>query len=153
MHENNFEKRVQEKMDQLGFDPSDTVWTAIDKEINKEKRSRKPFFFLFFLSGLLLAGGGIYFGMVKNSANNIITSQQLNGKKENKVVLPEGKIQNSSQQETGLTGRTTVENNQKTTLSKQSKGAIATKVNNPEKNIITIVSGKDFTEGKNQAII
>jgi hypothetical protein len=28
MYENNFEKQVREKMDQLGFDPSDTVWAV-----------------------------------------------------------------------------------------------------------------------------
>ncbi len=49
MHENNFEKQVQEKMDQLGFEPSDAVWAAVDKEINKGKRRRRPFFILFFI--------------------------------------------------------------------------------------------------------
>lgn len=42
MHENNFEKQVREKMDDLGFDPSDAVWAAVDKEINKEKNDAGP---------------------------------------------------------------------------------------------------------------
>src|ERR1700692_4692726 len=102
MHENNFEKQVQEKMDQLGFDPSDAVWTAVDKEINKAKKRRRPFFILFFFSGLLLAGGGIYFGMVKNSAPKIVTSQQQKEKKENPDEKSSAKVQNNDSQETVL---------------------------------------------------
>jgi hypothetical protein len=30
MRENKFENQVREKMDQLGFDPSDEVWTQVD---------------------------------------------------------------------------------------------------------------------------
>jgi Outer membrane protein beta-barrel domain len=76
MLENEFEKRVREKMDQLGFDPSDTVWTAVDKEINKEKKRRTPIFWLFFFSGLLLAGGVYYFIENKNNLNTIARTQQ-----------------------------------------------------------------------------
>ncbi len=68
MHENNFEKQVREKMDQLGFDPADSVWERVDKEINKEKKRRRPLFWLFFFSGLALAGGAYYFSAYKNSS-------------------------------------------------------------------------------------
>ncbi len=68
MHENNFEKQVREKMDHLGFDPSDGVWAGVNNEIRKEKRRRRPLFWLFFLSGLLLAGGGYYFISGKNNS-------------------------------------------------------------------------------------
>ncbi len=69
MDENNFEKQVREKMDQLGFDPSDKVWAGVDKEINKEKKRRRPLFWLFFLSGLVLAGGAIYFAGIKSNSS------------------------------------------------------------------------------------
>jgi Outer membrane protein beta-barrel domain len=62
MHENKFEKQVREKMDQLGFDPTDAVWTRVDQEIKKEKKRRKPIFW-FFLSGLIVAGGVSYMMM------------------------------------------------------------------------------------------
>jgi Outer membrane protein beta-barrel domain len=75
MHENNFEDQVHDKMRQLGFDPSDAVWTAVEKEINKDKKRRKPFLIIFFLSGLLLAGGGIYFALIKNSPGKMIAGQ------------------------------------------------------------------------------
>jgi Outer membrane protein beta-barrel domain len=61
MHENEFEKRVREKMDQLSFDPSDTVWSGVDKEINRKEKRRRPLFWVFFLSGLTLAAGSFYY--------------------------------------------------------------------------------------------
>ncbi len=60
MQENEFEKQVREKMTELGFDPSDSVWSRVEKEINPERKRRRPLFWLFFLSGILLAGAGYY---------------------------------------------------------------------------------------------
>ena len=71
MREEEFEKRVRDKMEQLGFDPSESVWIGVDKEINKEKKRRMPLFWLFFASGLLLAGGAYYFITNKNTAGVI----------------------------------------------------------------------------------
>jgi hypothetical protein len=169
MHENNFEKQVQEKMDQLGFDPSDAVWAAVDREINKEKRRRIPFFMLFFLSGLLLAGGGVYFGMIKNSSPKIIANAQ----QKEKIEQPQGKNQKSNQQESALNEKTIVDNNKKTpsnikkvqnrdamvfqsanenqrSLHKQDYSGF--KGNNAEKNIPVIRDGKDNTKGQNPAV-
>ncbi len=56
MHENKFERQVREKMDQLGFDPTDSVWTRVDQEIKKDKKRRKPLFWIL-LTGLIVAGG------------------------------------------------------------------------------------------------
>lgn len=173
MHENNFEKQVQEKMDQLGFDPSDAVWAAVDKEINKEKRRRRPFFILFFLSGLLLAGGGVYFGMIKNSASNKIAGQQQKGINENKSVLSSGKIQKSDSLETGLNVKTVNVNDQKTAKNlkqKQNSEALLTKSgirnsipdnpkdineaenDKPEKNPIVVKDGKNIIGEKNETM-
>jgi len=77
MHENKFERQVGEKMDQLGFDPSDSVWTKVNQEINKEKRKRRPLFWIFFLSGLTLTGGLIYFVRPSHPLQNL-----ANGKPE-----------------------------------------------------------------------
>lgn len=67
MHENNFEKQVREKMEQLGFDPADAVWANVDKEINREKKRRSPVFWLFFLTGIMIASGS-YFILIKKEA-------------------------------------------------------------------------------------
>jgi|GEM_PF-1386451 len=78
MHENNFEKQVREKMDQLGFDPSGTVWASVDKELKREKKRRRPLFWLFLFSGLTLAGGAYYFSSNKNvSKQPEVISQPL----------------------------------------------------------------------------
>ena len=92
MHENNFEKQVREKMDQLGFDPADSIWERVDKEINKEKKHRRPLFWLFFFSGLALAGGAYYFSAYKNSTMPDKVNHQQVG--ENKKQ--EGKSGNKS---------------------------------------------------------
>ena len=81
MHENNFEKQVREKMDQLGFDPADSIWERVDKEINKEKKHRRPLFWLFFFSGLALAGGAWYFSVYKNATPDKINYHQTGGEK------------------------------------------------------------------------
>ena len=67
MREDEFEKQVRKKMDQLGFTPSESVWTGVDREINQEKKRRVPLFWLFFVSGLLLAGSTYYFITNKNT--------------------------------------------------------------------------------------
>ncbi|HTB25879.1 MAG TPA: outer membrane beta-barrel protein [Puia sp.] len=169
MHENNFEKQVQEKMDQLGFDPSDAVWAAVNKEINKDKKRRSPFFMLFFLSGLLLAGGGVYFGMIKNSSPKVVANTQQKGK----IEQPEGKNQKSNQLESSLNGKPIIDSIQKTPLnikkrqnkdgmvfksanenqrSAQKEDFSGSKGNSPESNLIVTESGKDNVEGKNQAL-
>jgi Outer membrane protein beta-barrel domain len=77
MHENKFEKEVREKMDHFGLDPSEAVWAGVEKEIDKNKKDRRPLFWLFFFSGLALLGGGIYFAGNKYSADrNLITLEK-----------------------------------------------------------------------------
>jgi hypothetical protein len=106
MYENNFEKQVREKMDQLGFDPSDQVWAEVDKKINLEKKKRRPLFWIFLFSGLMLAGGGMYVlkmvspsGKKTSRSSDISTSINRDSRQESKptvgrasspaVVLPE----------------------------------------------------------------
>ncbi len=52
MHENEFEKQVQKKMEELQFAPSDAVWQKVDKEINRKENRRRTLFWLFFFFGL-----------------------------------------------------------------------------------------------------
>jgi hypothetical protein len=63
MRENKFEKQVREKMDQLGFDPSEKVWTRVDQAIYERKNRRRPILWIFSLFGLLVAGGVAYIGI------------------------------------------------------------------------------------------
>jgi len=105
MHENKFEKQVREKMDQLGFDPSDGVWAHVDQAINSEKKRRRPIFWIFYLSGMMIAGGATYIVM-----NNFSSYKKIMPKppqatsnnqyvQPNKAIPPEQKRQNESVQQ------------------------------------------------------
>ena len=63
MHDPKFEKEVQQKMTELEFSPSESVWANVEKEINQLHTRRSfPFFWRLALPALLLlAGGGYYF--------------------------------------------------------------------------------------------
>jgi hypothetical protein len=67
MHDPEFEKHVQKKLEELQFNPSGEVWTKVEQEIKKEKR-RRPLLWIFLLSGLLL--GASYWLLVAGSKNN-----------------------------------------------------------------------------------
>jgi hypothetical protein len=58
MHDPKFEKAVQDKMEQLEFIPSDSVWENIEIAVAPRRRRAVPVFFWFLSAGLLLAGAG-----------------------------------------------------------------------------------------------
>jgi hypothetical protein len=93
MDENKFEKEVREKMDQLGFDPSDAVWANVDKEINKDKKRRRPIFWLVFPLTLVLMVGGYYVISYKSSINIIATNKQQIGIDKNQDKQSTGKAE------------------------------------------------------------
>lgn len=57
MHEQNFEKQVQQKMEELSLTPSAPVWQKVEEQIRKKKDRRRLIFWLF---PLLLAGGSAW---------------------------------------------------------------------------------------------
>ncbi|HXR83232.1 MAG TPA: hypothetical protein VN722_02900 [Hanamia sp.] len=67
MEQNNFEKNVQHKLDELKIPPSDSVWTNIEKRIGKKDKDSKLVFILFFLILFLLTGGYFLFNSSKNN--------------------------------------------------------------------------------------
>jgi hypothetical protein len=117
MRENEFEKKVREKMEQLGFDPSESVWTGVDREIKKERKRRVPLFWLFLIPGLLVAGGAYYFVANKNTpvrlekftAPEDITKKQ---KKESAIqsLEPQKNIQETSNDKAANNTRVTIHN-------------------------------------------
>lgn len=57
MHEQNFEKQVQQKMEELSLTPSAPVWQKVEEQIRKKKDRRR---LVFWLLPLLLAGGSAW---------------------------------------------------------------------------------------------
>jgi hypothetical protein len=62
---NNFEKQVQQRMDELQLRPSAEVWEEVEKRIRKEKKRRR-FILWFFLFGALSLGGAAWWAMDNN---------------------------------------------------------------------------------------
>jgi hypothetical protein len=85
MEQNNFEKSVQHKMDELEIHPSDLVWNNIEKKIGKRKKSKRgTILFLFFF--LLLLWGGYWFMNPGKKDSNSHRSLQNVFKKESKTT-------------------------------------------------------------------
>lgn len=55
MHNNEFEKRVGHKLEELKFTPSDAVWQKVEVHIREKKRRRK--FFFWWLPAIVLCTG------------------------------------------------------------------------------------------------
>jgi hypothetical protein len=70
MEQNNFEKNMQQKMDELKIAPSESVWTNVEKRIGKKDKDRKLIFMLFLLIVFLLSGGYWLMNSSKNNQNN-----------------------------------------------------------------------------------
>jgi hypothetical protein len=75
MRENEFENKVQQKMDGFRIRPDEAVWMQVERRIRKEKKRR--FIFWWFFIPFLLAGGigaGIWVTNRSNSNNKKISS-------------------------------------------------------------------------------
>jgi len=59
MPTNDFEKQVQQKMEELKFVPSEAVWPAVEKQIRQRKERRRLLLWWWLLP--FLAGGSIYY--------------------------------------------------------------------------------------------
>lgn len=90
MEQNSFEKNVQHKLDELKIPPSDSVWTNVEKRIDKKEKDRKVIFILFFLIVFLLSGG---YWLLNLSKNDQKSNQQKSNFIENK---PDSKGTNKS---------------------------------------------------------
>ena len=71
MAENEFEKRVKDKMDQFNLAPAPAVWNVVELRIRKEKKRR----YLFFIFCLLLSSGAVTAWFFSVNKNKNVTSQ------------------------------------------------------------------------------
>jgi hypothetical protein len=93
MEQNNFEKHVQQKMDELKISPSESAWLNIEKRISKHGKQRKIAFILFFSALFFLTGGYWLFNSTKNT--NAIPGKQASFIKNHAEILKEKKLDSS----------------------------------------------------------
>ncbi|MBO9682642.1 MAG: outer membrane beta-barrel protein [Flavisolibacter sp.] len=114
--QNEFEKQVQQKMEELKLVPSEPVWQKVEMQIRKKKGRRRLIFWIPVLT--LLLGGGLWIGIDHYSNNvsyNRNETEKLNHQipKQNSFVQPE-------QPATDQTIKQPQEKNLETTLSPRS---------------------------------
>ena len=90
MPENDFEKHVQDRMDELKYRPSPAVWNAVELELKKKKKKRVVFF-IFLFAGLGLLGYSGY--TLFNTTRPVLANQQVNA-----AAIKKANTGNSSQQ-------------------------------------------------------
>lgn len=78
MQEQNFEKQVRQKMEELSLTPSDPVWKKVEEQIRK-KRDRRRLLFWLPLTVLLLSGG---MWLVNNNIRDYNTIAGTNSEQE-----------------------------------------------------------------------
>jgi hypothetical protein len=97
--QNNFEKKVQEKMDELQFSPSAPVWANVEKAIRRKKERRR---LLLWLPLLALLFGGLWW--VTNESGNRQPNLMADEKKESNAVAqssqPDGSTPSLQKKET-----------------------------------------------------
>jgi len=69
MRDPEFEKHIRQRMEELKFSPSETVWNNLEKEIKKDKNRKKPLLWFSFFLVIGLAGS-FYFLMNSNKNHN-----------------------------------------------------------------------------------
>jgi hypothetical protein len=75
MQEQNFEKQVKQKMEELSVAPSAPVWMKVEEQI-RQKRSRRRIFFWLFPMGFLLAGF-ITWSLIRYNENSFARQKNL----------------------------------------------------------------------------
>lgn len=68
MHEREFEKQVQQKMQELKFQPGADVWARVQADMQK-KRRRRPVLLWMLLAGLMIGSAWILYTTVGNNDN------------------------------------------------------------------------------------
>lgn len=153
MQNREFEKDVQQKMEELQLSPADTLWDKIEAELPEKKPRRRIFIILFFV--LLLTSSGIILflkdGKEKNIASNTTTTPGV-------VLNKDTLTKNSSENKTGgsittsnsddaVTAATTLPKNQQalTEKNRQFNSSVTSKSNSPQANVIYNPDSEDKT--------
>jgi len=96
MHDPEFEKQVRQRMEELKFSPSESVWSNLEKEITKDKSRKKPLlWFAFFLVTAL--AGSFYFLLTPGYNYDNTHNNSNTGKKQStEISLQKEKLQSAA---------------------------------------------------------
>lgn len=87
MRENEFERKVQEQMEELRIRPSDETWERVEKEL-REKKKRRAAVLFFIMAGLLLLGYSGY-TFLNRSFNQPVAQNEIK-KSSSETIQPTG---------------------------------------------------------------
>lgn len=132
MHEQEFERSVQQKMEELSFTPSAPVWEKLEKELRTKKRRRRFALWLLpaVLSGLAvgfwLYNGGVFNMQDTISENKRIQNRTVENRNQPPIAtkqknLPTANKINKGEQEIGLNANSNVTEKSIDLLDKRSK--------------------------------
>lgn len=93
MHNNEFEKRVEHKLEELKFTPSDAVWQKVEVQIREQKRRRR-FFFWWLPAIVLCTGVGAWFIYSIENGNRETSAIKITTQKTESTSSPEGNLNN-----------------------------------------------------------
>lgn len=102
--QNNFEKGVREKMDELKFEPSEPVWQNIEKQIRNKKDRRRLIFWIPLL--ILLLSGGVW--LIYNTGNDPVAATTKTSDQIPKVQIqgmPKGRVENRTEGTVNLSSK------------------------------------------------
>src|SRR5687768_15749932 len=96
MQKQNFENKVQQKMEELSFVPSEPVWHKIEEGIRKKKERRRIIFWIIFPLMLLSGGSYLYLSNTKQDQNlsantNVVKDHKEPKRQEEKIGETIGK--------------------------------------------------------------
>jgi hypothetical protein len=74
MPANEFEKQVQQKLEELQIRPTTSVWSEVESQLRKEKKRRRIVLFWWLLPVLLATSGGAYYFINQNQNNPVISN-------------------------------------------------------------------------------
>ena len=125
---NEFEKQVQQKLDELQLRPSPTVWTEVEKKIRTEKKRRRVLLFWWLMPVLLISAGiGYKYWRADASTQPVAQEQtgnnEIEGKKTNgESALINEQVPVTNDKVPAGSGNNTATPNTETVLQQQQPG-------------------------------